>query len=200
MHWLDSLHMYLCNIIKQLWLRSESHFIQPCLCLCNHYFLLEAHAWWTDNEGHYNSAVELNNNQSKRWMRTLNLTRSRYLNLCVLSPDLSREICINLCVCLCLSFQKEAWHYCEVSDPMSWIFMNLYYLSASGPSLCHLYQRVSFHWHWLGEAWFVNMLFDATRLWQWDAWGWTLVTMTLCCMKPALFVRLLYSWKCWTKL
>lgn len=117
MHWLDSLHMYLCNIIKQLWLRSESHFIQPCLCLCNHYFLLEAHAWWTDNEGHYNSAVELNNNQSKRWMRTWNLPRSRYLNLCVLSPDLSREICINLCVCLCLSFQKEAWHHCEVSDP-----------------------------------------------------------------------------------
>lgn len=146
MHWLESLRMCLCNMIDQLWLRRESHFIQPCLCLCNHYFLLEACAWWTDNEGHYNSAVKLHNNQLKCRKRAWNLPGSHYhcrsLNLSVLAPDLSREMCVSVCVFVSSHFSEKPSITVRCLTLMSWIFMSVYNLSAGGPSLCHLYQLV----------------------------------------------------------
>ncbi len=122
MHWLESLRMCLCNMIEQLWLRRESHFIQPCLCLCNHYFLLEACAWWTDNEGHYNSAVKLHNNQLKCRKRAWNLPGSHYhcLSICPSSLLISPERCVFLCVCLCLLISERSpallwgvWPWCH---------------------------------------------------------------------------------------
>ncbi len=85
------------------------------------------------------------------------------------SWSLQRDVCFCVCVCV-FSFQWEAQHYCEVSDPN---VMNIHErvqsvswwpVIVSSLSAC-----VSFLWHWFGEAWFVIMLFDAMRLQLWDA-------------------------------